>query len=275
MARISIEPSFSLQCDIDDFLWPWQSATPVVMLHGFSRNARFWCRWVPIVSSEHRVYRPELRGFGRSDVPPEGYRFDYDVIVSDLLMVLDQCSIERAHFVGESSGGIYSMVFALEHPERVASLVLCDTPLKPGQTGSADYNQGEATTGDAIRKLGVAEWCRRTLHHRLDPKRASPELQEWVIEEMGKTPAHVAGALNDLVRISPTLLPRVKSLQMPILLMAGDQSTVSGSQQEAFLREAPDAKFHRFSGYGHGVSLLAAEECAREALRFWKLLEKP
>ena len=47
---------------VDDYLWPWQEPTPVVMLHGFARNARFWNRWVPAIADTRRVYRPELLG---------------------------------------------------------------------------------------------------------------------------------------------------------------------------------------------------------------------
>jgi len=31
----------ALSCAVDDYLWPWQASTPVVMMHGFARNARF------------------------------------------------------------------------------------------------------------------------------------------------------------------------------------------------------------------------------------------
>ena len=75
MARVQVEPGLSLECDVDDFLWPWDRAVPVVMLHGFARNADFWRRWVPYAAESHRVYRPDLRGFGRSDLPPEGYQY--------------------------------------------------------------------------------------------------------------------------------------------------------------------------------------------------------
>ena len=89
MARIAVAENFTLQCDVDDFLWPWDKADSVVMLHGFARNAGFWRRWIPTLAAKHRVYRPELRGFGRSDVPPEGFVYDTPTMVGDVVKLMD------------------------------------------------------------------------------------------------------------------------------------------------------------------------------------------
>ena len=202
MARITVDPGFTLQCDVDDYLWPWDKSTPVVMLHGFARNAGFWRRWVPQVAEKRRVYRPELRGFGRSDHPPKDFAFTLDGIMSDLVKVFDQCGIERAHVVGESSGGVFAVYFAVRHPDRVASLVLCDTPLKASGSSSPatreGYNMGESDSSAAMTKYGIAAWTRNSLKMRLDVEHAPPELQDFYINEMGKTPSYVGAALNEL-----------------------------------------------------------------------------
>jgi pimeloyl-ACP methyl ester carboxylesterase len=68
-------PGASVHCIVDDFLWPWVDSTPVLMMHGFARNATFWNRWVPAIAETHRVYRPDLLGCGLSDQRPNGYRY--------------------------------------------------------------------------------------------------------------------------------------------------------------------------------------------------------
>src|SRR5262249_46809387 len=128
MPTIRLADGLSLNCAVDDYLWPWDSPTPVLMMHGFARNASFWNRWVPSIVESRRIYRPDLLGCGASDVPPEGYRYSPGKIEAQLLAVLDALSLRRVHWVGESSGGIIGLVLAAAHPERIASLVLCNTP---------------------------------------------------------------------------------------------------------------------------------------------------
>ena len=72
MATVRLPEGFSLHCAVDDYLWPWEAPTPVLMMHGFARNATFWNRWVPPIAGSRRIYRPDLPGRGASDVPAKG-----------------------------------------------------------------------------------------------------------------------------------------------------------------------------------------------------------
>ncbi len=269
MARIPVSDGLTLQCDVDDYLWPWDTATPVVMLHGFARNASFWNRWVPPIAQTRRVYRPELRGFGRSDPPREGYHYEGPLIVADLLAVLETLGIERAHFVGESSGGVLSVLFALAHPSRVASLVLCNTPLRVTDGIKAIYALDEPSMNAAILKYGVGEWCRRTLEYRLDLERASPALQDWYVGEMAKSSAQTTALLNEIIN-SFDIAPMIAQVDVPVLLMTGDKSKISSAQQAEFARGLRHGELHVFEGYGHGVNVLVPEACAAAALEFWQ-----
>jgi pimeloyl-ACP methyl ester carboxylesterase len=121
------------------------------MLHGFARNAAFWNRWVPAIADTRRVYRPDLLGCGHSDLPPEGYRYTPEGITRSILAVLDALSLARVHWVGESSGGLVGLLLAANHPERIASLVLCNTPTR---------------ISDEIRKIYAARPPRAVPRHR-------------------------------------------------------------------------------------------------------------
>src|SRR5438270_600176 len=98
MPKIPVADGLALHCAVDDYLWPWQEPTPVVMLHGFARNARFWNRWVPAIAETRRVYRPELLGCGESDVPPADYRFTPQGIAAQVIATLDALSLARVHW---------------------------------------------------------------------------------------------------------------------------------------------------------------------------------
>jgi hypothetical protein len=66
MPRIPLAEGVSIHCVVDDFLWPWDTPTPVLMMHGFARNALFWNRWVPTIAETHRVYRSGTAGSTQS-----------------------------------------------------------------------------------------------------------------------------------------------------------------------------------------------------------------
>src|SRR5246127_2627009 len=103
MPRIALPDGSFVHCVVDDYLWPWEASTPVLMMHGFARNATFWNRWVPPVAQSRRIYRPDLLGCGRSDAPAPGNAYTPEKIGAQILAVLDGFSLSRVHWVGESS----------------------------------------------------------------------------------------------------------------------------------------------------------------------------
>src|SRR5262249_55287333 len=151
MPQIRLDESLSLHCAVDDYLWPWESPTPVLMMHCFARNATFWNRWVPPIAESRCVYRPDLLGCGGSDVPAPGYHVAPEQIAAQLLAVFDALSLSQVHWVGESSGGIIGLLLASAHPERIASLVLCNTPTRIPDEIRGIYALGQQPTAPATR----------------------------------------------------------------------------------------------------------------------------
>src|SRR5262252_5025224 len=272
MPRIALPKGASVHCTVDDFLWPWDRATPVLMMHGFARNALFWNRWVPAVAEMHRVYRPDLLGCGLSDRPPAGYRYTPETIGAQVLAVLDALSLRHVHWVGESSGGIIGLLLAAAHPDRIASLVLCNTPTRISDEIRGIYALDQESTAAAIRAHGTGEWCRRTLGYRLDIEHASESLREWCIEEMDKTRPDIAAALHECFEKIDTR-PLLSKIAAPVLLLSGDKSRIASEQQKILADTLLNGRLELFAGYGHGVNLLQPERCARAALDFWRKVE--
>jgi 3-oxoadipate enol-lactonase len=272
MPRVSLPEGASIHCTIDDFLWPWDASTPVLMMHGFARNALFWNRWVPVIAETRRVYRPDLLGCGLSDYPPAGYRYTPESIAGQVMAVLDALSLSRVHWVGESSGGIIGVLLAAAHPERIASLVLCNTPWRIPDEIRRIYALDCESASAAMRAHGVGEWCRRTLGYRLDTEHAGPALCEWVIGEMDRTPPAIAAALHDCFEAIDAR-PLLSGIDMPVLLLSGDRSRISSEQQRILVERLPRGRLELFAGYGHGVNLLQPERCARASLEFWRTIE--
>jgi 3-oxoadipate enol-lactonase len=272
MPTVRLAEGLSLNCAVDDYLWPWEMPTPVVMMHGCARNATFWNRWVPAIAESRRIYRPDLLGCGRSDAPPEDYRFTPEKIQAEILAVFDAFSLSRVHWVGESSGGLIGLLLAAAHPECVASLVLCNTPTRISDDIRRIYALDRESTAAAICGYGVGEWCRRTLGYRLDLQHASEALREWCIDEMDKTRPDIAASLHECFE-SVNVKPILANIAAPVLLLSGDKSRIASEQQKILAESLPHGRLELFAGYGHGVNLLQPERCARAALDFWRSVE--
>jgi pimeloyl-ACP methyl ester carboxylesterase len=228
----------------------------------------------PLGAGHRRVascLSPYLLGCGLSDQPPANYRYTLEAIRAQILGVLDGLSLSRVHWVGESSGGIIGLMLAAAAPDRIESLVLCNTPTRIPDAVRYAYALGQASASDAMLAKGVGAWCRQTLGHRLDLDRASEELREWVVREMDRTPAAVAAAMHECFEGADTSR-LLRSIAAPVLLISGNKSPIASAQQQALAEALPNGRLEVFTGYGHGINVLLPERCARVALDFWRSL---
>jgi 3-oxoadipate enol-lactonase len=259
-----------IEFDVADYTDPWDDREPETILfhHGFCRNLDFWRGWVPQLARHYRVLRFNSRGCGGTTTPPAGAPYEASMLVGDALGLMDSLGIKRAHWVGESSGGILGIVAALTHPERLHSLVLVNTPFKLPGAVMETYNLGEPDHASAIEKHGVGGWCRETLGYRLDLKKAPPAMQEWVIREMGKVANHV-GIAHHLMAAGGDMTKRITEIKMPILIMFGENSPLSKKEQmDEMKSKLPNAKLVMFEGYGHGINLLIPDRCVEAMEKF-------
>jgi pimeloyl-ACP methyl ester carboxylesterase len=118
----------------------WQSGagTDLVLVHGLGGNLAAWhLTMVPDLQPDYRVLTYDLRGHGRSDVPPVGYTTGD--MAQDLRGILDALDIKRAALVGHSWGADVVLHFARLNPDRVSQLVIVEgallAPLAPVYRG--------------------------------------------------------------------------------------------------------------------------------------------
>lgn len=259
-----------IQYELTDYTQPWRETPPetVLLYHGYARNMLFWQSWVPLLASAYRVLWFDARGCGGTTQPPEGSVYTFEQLAGDAMGLMDVLGIERVHWVGESSGGIVGMTAALNHPQRLLSLTLCDTPFKRSAQIASTYTLGQATRAAAFDKYGVGGWCRQTLQYRIDTTKASPALCEWYIAQMDRTPIHVANGMDRAVA-QGDLWPRLPDIQTPTLILGGGNSLIADESHRNAMRERmPRAKVVAFEGYGHGIHLLAPERCVAEFRTF-------
>jgi len=95
------------------------AGAPIVFLHAGIADSRMWDPQVASFAKQFDVIRPDQRGFGDSELPPQPWS-----PVADLLSLTEMLSLEPANLVGCSMGGALAIDYALHHPYRVRKLVL-------------------------------------------------------------------------------------------------------------------------------------------------------
>jgi len=106
----------------------------VLLLHGLTATHRYVVMGSRRLERDgHRVIAYDARGHGASDPAPAPDRYAYDDLAADALRVLDDHGVERAVLAGASMGAHTALRVALDHPERVAGLVLATPAHVPGR----------------------------------------------------------------------------------------------------------------------------------------------
>lgn len=100
--------------------------TPILCLHGLTRNSRDFAEFAELRSPDRRVIALDFRGRGLSDYDPEPQRYVPLTYAGDVLALLDDLGIEQAIFVGTSLGGLVTMAVGVVAPQRIAGTILND-----------------------------------------------------------------------------------------------------------------------------------------------------
>jgi len=101
---------------------------PIVLLHGFPESHRTWRHQIADLAEDHFVLAPDQRGFARSSKPEGVANYTPDKPVADMIALADHFDVERFTLVGHDWGGAIAWMAALNHPDRVARLIIINAP---------------------------------------------------------------------------------------------------------------------------------------------------
>jgi pimeloyl-ACP methyl ester carboxylesterase len=259
---IEIAPDCVLAFDHYALHAPWTDPDPIVLVHGFSKNRKFWYEWIPALARHWPVFNVDLRGHGESSPVAPDFAMALEPFAADLVAFLDGVGLRSAHFVLAEFTSSVGLVLATRYPERVRSLVLPGFGYDWRPTAKA-----LASWVDILEREGAAAWARHTVDLRL-PADADPALRDWYVAEQGRMDWRL---LAKLFRFSPTLdltalLPQVGQ---PTLLMGG---SLAQQGSLALLRKAadliPDCELRIFEGMPFNVMTSCADACVAETVRF-------
>jgi pimeloyl-ACP methyl ester carboxylesterase len=226
---------------------------PLVLIHGYTDNARDWVPLIPYLSKSLRLILVDLRGHGQSSKPECCYsRLDF---AYDIKLMMDALGIKRADIVGHSLGSIIAQTFAEYWPERTSHAVLIastggrppNAPAKPLQFDFAADIRKLKEPIEPDSPFMIAWWDSPTpvdpdFIRRQRKDAAGIPLRVWLAVLDQGLPDN---AYDDLQRT----LPRLKA---PTLLIWGSKDPIMEEPVRKTLREAlPRAKVKIFEGLGH------------------------
>ncbi|MEV8565125.1 alpha/beta hydrolase [Streptomyces sp. NPDC051322] len=135
---------------------------PLLLVHGWGGSGVEWREQVRAWAGRRRVVVPDLRGHGKSSVPPDGYGpRDFAADLGGLLRELGTGPVVA---VGHSMGGQVTTALAVEHPGLVAALVVLDPAYGADAAEAARLPAEQA----ALRREGVG-WAVRFVHRAFGP----------------------------------------------------------------------------------------------------------
>lgn len=186
------------------------------------------------------------RGHGDSDKPDDGYGIDD--FAGDAVELLDALEIDRAVLVGHSGSCLVARRVALDHPGRVAGVVLEASPTSlSGDAALEDFvNSVVLSLADPIDPDFARSFVADT-----SSEDVAPEAVDGIIEDVLKVPARVWHAMfSELLGYDD--MAELTKLDAPTLLIWGDaDALVSREMQDVLEDRIPNAELIVYSAVGH------------------------
>jgi 3-oxoadipate enol-lactonase len=248
------------------YVWGRRTGTPVLLVQGLGVPAHGWVLQRGAFGRGHRVVAADNRGTGRSDVPFGPY--DLLQMADDLVAVLDDAGVERAHVVGASMGGVLAQILGVLHQDRVRSLTLAVTACRHHEW----------------RRELLAEWASEVAGRGMGA--LSPEALVWLVGPrvrkrfglwmnvlsrallQGDARGFV-GQVGAILDMSDDLRDELHAIEVPTLVLAGSQDSLTPvGDSEELVELIPGAELVVISGAAHGVMVEAPNAFNRTVLDF-------
>lgn len=233
---------------------------PIVFVHELAGTCRSFDAQIAALKPRYKCIAFNARGYPPSDVPPTVDSYSQDIAAEDIGAVLDAADIDSAHVMGVSMGSAAALQFALAHPGRVRSAILCSigsgSDAKP-----EEYVANMEAMAARVEKNGMAQIRENftTSPARVKLKDKNPAAFETFLHEIATfSVLGLANTMRGVQKRRPPLYAhkdRIAAMKIPALVVLGgdDQGCRKPSQ---FLAETlPGARLEILPDTGHGVNI--------------------
>jgi aminoacrylate hydrolase len=230
---------------------------PLMLVPGLGGQGSFWISQVPALSPDFRTIIHDHRGTGRSTHS----RIPYSVeqMADDTLRLMDALRIESAHFVGHSTGGAIGQVIALDHPERLRSLVLSATWAGPDPFFRRLFESRRQTLVDS----GIEAYLRASVLFQATPWWVSQN--DEFITDLHRVTAAASAPVEVLVSRIDAILRhdrrlRLLEIRVPTLvIVAQDDMITPRFYSDELAARIPGAKLVVLETGGHYAPAIHSE----------------
>lgn len=248
-----------------------------MLLHAFPADAHMWDGARGRLEEHVRVIAPDQRGLGQSPLDPaappgvhtppeEVAQPDLDAVAADVLALMDRLELSRVHLGGCSMGGYVAMALLRAAPERVASLILADTKAVADTEQQRENRHGVA---DRAEREGIVGWLADNSIPGLLGSGTQRERTELVAQLRSIIERQSASGVAWAQRAMAARRDSSEALRAyggPVLVVVGEQDTLSPPDSAAELAKMIDARFETIPGAGHLSPLENPSEFARVVL---------
>jgi 3-oxoadipate enol-lactonase len=219
---------------------PW-----LVLSNSLATNLTMWDRQVEAMRDRFRILRYDQRGHGDSDAPAG--RYDFKMLVADVIAIFDALEVDRAHFAGLSMGGMTAIALAEQHPERVDRVVACDCG--PASTPQSAQQWEERIA--LARDHGMQALVQPTIDRWFPAEfiSANPDIIEKIRHMIRTTPLNgFIGCAHALSNFD--LRPGLAAIKNPVqFICGGKDAALPGTK--ALHAAVAGSEFVEISGAGH------------------------
>ena len=237
------------------------TGAPIVLVHEFADDYHGYEGQLRYFARRYRCIAYNARGYPPSDVPNDPARYSQDRARDDIRAVLDGLAITKAHIVGISMGGFATLHFGLAYPERSLSLVVagCGYGAEPDKR-----QQFHEETAKTIALIETAGMKRASETYAIGPTRVQFQNKDprgWAEFAARLADHSTLGSANTMRGVQASrpslwdLTDGMRSLEVPTLIMTGDEDEPCLEPGLLMKRTIPTAALVVFPNTGHAVNL--------------------
>jgi aminoacrylate hydrolase len=239
---------------------------PVLFISGLNGAAAYWREQLPGFAKRFEVVLHDHRGVGQSDHSRISYTVER--IAGDVVHLMDALGIDKAHIVGHSTGGAIAQVLAIEHPARLASIVIAASWTK----ADAYFRRLFALRKEILARLGPPSYLQASsllLYPAFWITRNNEKLRQHEAQALATfSPPEVVMARIDAV-LAFDRTADLARIRTPALVVAAQDDIVTPAYfSEELARLIPGAEAKFFAQGGHCFTQVMAREFNQAVLPF-------